>query len=224
MVRSLGLIGQGRDPYLPTLASRDPAKAAAHLRVEEARRCREIRQVVVTSTNNVPVRVDNLVEGGPVLNPDGSISLRKLFQKPDGSSEWDPAEQWVDESVLNADGTPRDTDSRIATQLASSKCSLPVASRSATRLARGGVGLSRPLRSRTWTQLNDHEKRDVREQKGWSTPPDLDLLGRGPCHGCRSSAGTRRSRTERVVVRRTASVAKSARPAHRPWSALSPTT
>ena len=36
------------------------------LRGEEEQRVREIRQIVVTSVDNVPVRVDDLVEGGPL--------------------------------------------------------------------------------------------------------------------------------------------------------------
>ena len=72
VVRSLGLFGQGQDPQQTVLSIKDPAEAARILRDEEARRCLEIRQVVVTSINNVPVRVDELVDGGPVLNADGS--------------------------------------------------------------------------------------------------------------------------------------------------------
>ena len=47
VVRSLGLFGNGRDPQQATLAMTDPQAAAAFLRGEEARRCLEIRQVVV---------------------------------------------------------------------------------------------------------------------------------------------------------------------------------
>ena len=72
VVRSLGLIGQGQDPHQHVLAMTDPRDAARYLRSEEARRLVEIRQVVVASVNNVPVRVDHLVDGGPVLNADGS--------------------------------------------------------------------------------------------------------------------------------------------------------
>jgi cobalt-zinc-cadmium resistance protein CzcA len=72
VVRSLGLFGNGQDPLQATLGMTDPRAAAASLRAEEARRCREVRQVVVASTNNVPVRVDNLVDGGPCLNADGT--------------------------------------------------------------------------------------------------------------------------------------------------------
>jgi cobalt-zinc-cadmium resistance protein CzcA len=52
------------------LGTSDPRIAAAHLRDEDQRRLREIRQVVVTSVNNVPVRVDQLVEGGRLRYPD----------------------------------------------------------------------------------------------------------------------------------------------------------
>ncbi len=72
VVRAIGLYGNGQDPMQKVLGMNDPAEAAAFLRAEEARRCREIRQTVVASVNNVPVRVDQLVDGGPLLNDDGS--------------------------------------------------------------------------------------------------------------------------------------------------------
>jgi cobalt-zinc-cadmium resistance protein CzcA len=75
VVRSLGLFGNGADPQQQTLGMTDPVEAGRLLRAEEARRCREIRQVVVASVNNVPVRVDQLVDGGPGLNGDGSPRL-----------------------------------------------------------------------------------------------------------------------------------------------------
>jgi len=66
-VRSVGLIGGGEDPVLQVLGISDPVEAAARLREEENRRIREIRQVVIASVNNVPVKVDHVVEGGPLL-------------------------------------------------------------------------------------------------------------------------------------------------------------
>src|SRR5581483_10783077 len=75
VVRGIGLYGQGQDPTQEVLSFKDPAQAAAHLRAEEARRIREIRQTVVASTNNVPVRVDQLVEGGPLLYADGTAKV-----------------------------------------------------------------------------------------------------------------------------------------------------
>jgi cobalt-zinc-cadmium resistance protein CzcA len=45
---------------------RAAVKAAAYLRAEEERRLRQLREIVVTSVNNVPVRIDDIVEGGPL--------------------------------------------------------------------------------------------------------------------------------------------------------------
>jgi cobalt-zinc-cadmium resistance protein CzcA len=68
-VRGVGLIGEGEDPIARVLGMTDPKKAAKEVRDREAERLREIRQVVIASVNNVPVRVDDVVEGGPV--PEG---------------------------------------------------------------------------------------------------------------------------------------------------------
>src|SRR6516165_5357943 len=65
-VRSVGLIGGGQDPVLQVLDMKDPVQATARLREEENRRIREIRQVVIASVNNVPVKVEHVVEGGPL--------------------------------------------------------------------------------------------------------------------------------------------------------------
>src|SRR5262249_13695406 len=46
---------------------RSAERAALALRGEEDRRLREIRHVVLNSVNNVPFKVDNVVEGGPIL-------------------------------------------------------------------------------------------------------------------------------------------------------------
>jgi cobalt-zinc-cadmium resistance protein CzcA len=75
VVRSLGLFGYGEDPQQQVLGMTDPVQAAQFLRDEEASRCQQIRQVVVNSVNNVPVRVDQLVDGGPLLNADGSARV-----------------------------------------------------------------------------------------------------------------------------------------------------
>jgi len=72
VVRSPGLFGNGQDPQQATLAMHDQAAAAESLRSEELRRCVEIRQMVAASVNNVPVRVDQLVDGGSALNADGT--------------------------------------------------------------------------------------------------------------------------------------------------------
>ena len=66
VVRFLGLIGCGQDPIEAAVGMKDPIAARNYLRSEEERRIREIRQIVLTSTNNVPVRLDDVVEGGPL--------------------------------------------------------------------------------------------------------------------------------------------------------------
>ncbi|HVX15770.1 MAG TPA: efflux RND transporter permease subunit [Pirellulales bacterium] len=73
VVRGLGLIGRGRDPMQRILRLSDPVEAREYLRAEEQKRLRQLRQIVVSTTNNVPVRVDHLVEGGP-LGPGDEIS------------------------------------------------------------------------------------------------------------------------------------------------------
>ncbi|HJT34173.1 MAG TPA: efflux RND transporter permease subunit [Pirellulales bacterium] len=74
IVRGLGLIGRGRDPMQSILKMNDPVDAHDYLRREEQRRLRQIRQIVITTTNNMPVRVGDVVEGGP-LQPGVEIGL-----------------------------------------------------------------------------------------------------------------------------------------------------
>jgi heavy metal efflux system protein len=69
-VRSVGLFGGGEDPVRKVLGMTDPVKAAHILRDEEDRRLREIRQLVITSVNNQPVRVEDVVEGGRLAQGD----------------------------------------------------------------------------------------------------------------------------------------------------------
>ena len=66
VVRDLGVIGGGRDPMEVACGMRTPEEAAAFLRQEDEIRLQEIRQIVITSINNVPIRVDDVVEGGPI--------------------------------------------------------------------------------------------------------------------------------------------------------------
>jgi cobalt-zinc-cadmium resistance protein CzcA len=65
-IRGVGVIGGGKDPMEVVLGMRSPRQAAAYLREEERRRLRELRDVVVTTIDNIPYRVEDLVEGGPV--------------------------------------------------------------------------------------------------------------------------------------------------------------
>jgi cobalt-zinc-cadmium resistance protein CzcA len=65
-VRGIGLLGRGQDPMQRVLSLKSPYVAARHLRQQELERVREIRDIVVATVNNVPVRVEDLVAGGPV--------------------------------------------------------------------------------------------------------------------------------------------------------------
>ena len=56
----------GQDPMETAMGMKDPVAAQDYMRAEEQRRIREIRQIVLNATNNVPVRVDDVVEGGPL--------------------------------------------------------------------------------------------------------------------------------------------------------------
>jgi cobalt-zinc-cadmium resistance protein CzcA len=64
-VRGLGLIGGGQDPTQQLSPTAPPLKASQALRDEENRRIREIRQIVLAATNNVPISVKDVVDGGP---------------------------------------------------------------------------------------------------------------------------------------------------------------
>jgi cobalt-zinc-cadmium resistance protein CzcA len=65
-VRSVGLFGGGTDPVNKVLGLKRPALAASILRAEESRRIRDIRSLVIASVNNLPIRVEDVVEGGRV--------------------------------------------------------------------------------------------------------------------------------------------------------------
>jgi cobalt-zinc-cadmium resistance protein CzcA len=71
-VRGIGLIGGGQDPAKSpeVLLEKNPAKAANVLRADEERRILRIRQIVITSINNLPIRVEDVVEGGPLRYPE----------------------------------------------------------------------------------------------------------------------------------------------------------
>jgi heavy metal efflux system protein len=61
-VRSVGLIGGGLDPASLVLDIKDPVEAAAFLRNEDNRRIEEIRDLVITSVNNKPIKIEHIVE------------------------------------------------------------------------------------------------------------------------------------------------------------------
>ncbi len=67
-VRGIGLIGGGIDPMqAPEVSGApDPRAAADYLRRQDERRIRALRQITLTSINNQPIRVEDVVEGGPL--------------------------------------------------------------------------------------------------------------------------------------------------------------
>jgi cobalt-zinc-cadmium resistance protein CzcA len=116
VVRGIGLLGRGEDPIMAVLGMKDAETAAAYLRSEEARRCREIRQTVIISVNNVPVRIDQVVDGGPLLNANGTAKVRDAtllqrgvivsYQTRQGKATMiRPARDKLDHEVHNADGS-----------------------------------------------------------------------------------------------------------------------
>ncbi|HLN32876.1 MAG TPA: efflux RND transporter permease subunit [Gemmataceae bacterium] len=114
-VRSVGLYGGGLDPVEQVLGLKDPYEAAAKLREEENRRIHEIRKIVIASVNNRPVRIEHIVEGGPLSPGDalgmqgvvvghqtrlGKVSLSKPTDESDGKrggKEESTSRTWRDE-------------------------------------------------------------------------------------------------------------------------------
>jgi Cu/Ag efflux pump CusA len=96
------------DPIEEALSMKSAQEAAAYLRAEDAKRLRELRSIVITSINNVQVRVDDIVEGGSLPDKDtpgtrgvvvghnprlGQVSLDRALG-PDGK-DWESDEETV---------------------------------------------------------------------------------------------------------------------------------
>jgi Cu/Ag efflux pump CusA len=79
MVISIGFIGGGLDPQVLVTAAgmTDPRDAARFLREQEQIRLRQIRDIVITSVNGFPVKIDNIVQGGPL--PEGARSTQGVI-------------------------------------------------------------------------------------------------------------------------------------------------
>ena len=73
VVRGLGLLGDGIDPVVEALLKPKPVDARNLLRKEDERRLHEIRQIVLAATNNVPIRVGDVVEGGKIDSTEPSV-------------------------------------------------------------------------------------------------------------------------------------------------------
>jgi cobalt-zinc-cadmium resistance protein CzcA len=74
-VRSFGLFGGGQDPAQLVLGMNSPEEARKRLRQEDERRIREIRSLVLTSVNNSPIILEDVVEGGR-LRPGDPVDER----------------------------------------------------------------------------------------------------------------------------------------------------
>jgi cobalt-zinc-cadmium resistance protein CzcA len=115
VVRGIGLIGGGQDPLQHAVAMKSPLDAAAFLRAEEARRIQEIRLTVLTSVNNVPVRIEDVVDGGPVRTPVdlgqrgvvvahmtrmGRVSMSQRVRDDQGQETWADEDEKVQGIIL----------------------------------------------------------------------------------------------------------------------------
>src|SRR5262245_17901403 len=113
-VRGVGLLGQGRDPMQDVLGLSSPHAAARALRDAEEGRVEDIADIVVTSVNNVPIRVRDLVAKGSLgdgvavgFQPRlGRMSLSKRKQDADGHVFWADEEEKVQGVVLMRKNEP----------------------------------------------------------------------------------------------------------------------
>ena len=115
-IRAIGLIGGGLDPTRDAvvLAAETPEVAAAYLREEELRRIQRIRLTVIKAVNHQPIRVEDVVDGGPNRDPDelgvrgvvvgnlprlgrASISYRQKDKDGNLVLDKDGKPQWIDE-------------------------------------------------------------------------------------------------------------------------------
>jgi cobalt-zinc-cadmium resistance protein CzcA len=118
VVRGIGLIGGGEDPMTKAMSAKTPEEGAKIIRDGELQRIKEIRQIVITSTNNVPIRVEHVVEGGPVSSGDrlGERGVAVAFRTRQGKLGMslprisDKGEELVDE---NGERLWKDDDERV---------------------------------------------------------------------------------------------------------------
>ncbi len=199
VVRSLGLFGNGQDPQQMTLGLADPVEAAKLLRAEEARRCREIRQVVVASVNNVPVRVDHLVDGGPLLNADGTprVDDRALvargvvvghqtrqgrvgISRPLRARAWDQLSDRERREACEQNGwpaPPEETAWDVIRRLGGARPPGPGNPEASVWWRdEGGTWQARPASAKPWRELSDADRQAVREQMGDRLPADDEGL------------------------------------------------
>ena len=119
-VRGIGLIGLGQDPTRSSqVLNAMPEDAAAFLRHEEEQRIHRIRHTVITAYDNVPVRVENVIEGGPLRYAEevGEHGVRVFHQPRLGQvSASVPRRDERGEPALDADGNTEWQDEKERVQ------------------------------------------------------------------------------------------------------------
>ncbi len=90
MVRSIGVIGGGKDPMETAIGMKTPREAAAYLRAEEEQRLREIRSIVIVANDYHPVRIDDIVAGRPASLTGEPIAQGRRRQPPDAPGPAQP--------------------------------------------------------------------------------------------------------------------------------------
>lgn len=100
------------------MALTDPVAARDLLREEERQRIREIREIVLNATNNVPVHVDDVVEGGPLRGGmPGKAGVVVGYQTRLGRvMRSRPEKDAEGREVLDADGQRKWTDEEDVVQ------------------------------------------------------------------------------------------------------------
>ncbi|HEV3261512.1 MAG TPA: efflux RND transporter permease subunit [Gemmataceae bacterium] len=85
-------------------------KAAAFLRAKDAERIRQIRQIVIASVNNVPIRIEDVVEGGPLRTSKKGVGQEGVIvghQTRLGKVALSrPMKDYLGRTVLDKDGQP----------------------------------------------------------------------------------------------------------------------
>ncbi len=90
VVRGMGLIGRGRDPMQHILGMKPPKRPSSTCAPKSSGGCKQIRQIVLNTTNNLPIRVDDVVEGGPAQAGRGNLEPRRGRQQSDPAGKGGP--------------------------------------------------------------------------------------------------------------------------------------
>jgi len=119
MVRVTGVIGGGKDPMEFAPSKGTAQEAAAYLRDEEQKRIQEIRSIVILAVNNVPIRIDDVVQGGPLASEStpstqgvivsnqtrlGRVSQDRSFVDENGDIVWRREDEKIQGIVLMRKG------------------------------------------------------------------------------------------------------------------------